>query len=98
MMVLPFTSTGLATVAEKLSPEWLSLELSVSPRRTIKVVPAGITMISSAAGFSPEDLAFDAVPPALLSLLFALFSVVVAGVDDLAQPTIRASASSAAIY
>ena len=55
-------------------------------------------MASSAAGFWLDDLAFDAVPPALLSVLAALFSVVVDGLVDLAQPTIRASASSAAIW
>src|SRR5437588_11537204 len=35
------TETGCATVAVKVSPEWLDLVLRVLPRRTVMRVPAG---------------------------------------------------------
>src|SRR5207249_7516344 len=41
--VLPSTSTGLATVAEKLWPGWLILDPTDSPSLTVIMVPVGTT-------------------------------------------------------
>src|SRR5437763_10625688 len=69
--VLPSTVTGSATVAEKPCPAWLDFELSVSPRRTVMTVPAG--MVTAAAG----TVFLADVPPELAALEL---SVVLAGV------------------
>src|SRR5690348_13672474 len=50
--VLPATSTGFATVAEKLSPAWLVFDPTAWPSRTVMTVSAGTTMgFASAAWF-----------------------------------------------
>src|SRR5581483_2663419 len=68
---LPSTWTGSARVAVKDCPAWLVLELSASPRRTVRTVPAGIT---TGLGASAIGLCGAA------ALLVALFAVG-AGVD-----------------
>src|SRR5215472_995535 len=60
--VLPSTTTGSATVAEKPCPAWLVSELSDSPRRTVMCVPAGIAR-GWAAGFLASVLLPPAAPP-----------------------------------
>ncbi|PYP88238.1 MAG: hypothetical protein DMG65_15330 [Candidatus Angelobacter sp. Gp1-AA117] len=87
--VLPSTVIGSATVAEKSWPAWLLFELSVSPRRTVTTVPAGMVTACSAA------TVFLAGAP----LAFAVFefpapelSVLVAGVFEFwEQPSIKAT-------
>src|SRR4029077_9083797 len=68
--VWPPTSTGVATVAENDCPASLVLELRVSPRRTVSVVPAGMTR-GSGAGFEvPAMVLLGAIaPPGLLQSL-----------------------------
>jgi hypothetical protein len=52
--VLPFTTTGSASVAENDWPEVLSFDPSASPSLTVSVVPAGNTAADTeVAGFSP---------------------------------------------
>src|SRR5690242_13576376 len=47
---VPPTSTGRATVAEKLSPDWLILDPNCCAVRTVITVPAGIVIgVASAA-------------------------------------------------
>src|ERR1700751_2419737 len=48
--VLPSTATGLATVAEKLSPVELVFDPSACATRTVMTVPAGITRGLGGAG------------------------------------------------
>src|SRR5262249_1652087 len=62
--VLPSTTTGSATVAANPCPALLLLELSVSPRRTVITVPAGMVM-ASLTGLPAADL-LPALPPAAL--------------------------------
>src|SRR5579871_2785287 len=100
--VFPSTSTGSATVAEKLCPALLSLELSVSPRRTVITVPTGMVTICGtgllAADLPDADL-LPAAPPAALSPAALGLSVEDAGVDGLLeQPMTKHSASSATTY
>src|SRR5207302_10907579 len=102
MTVFPSTITGSATVAEKLCPALLSLELSVSPRRTVITVPAGMVTICGtgllAADLPDADL-LPAVPPAALSPDALGLSVEDSGVDGLlAQPMTKQSAGSATTY
>src|SRR5450759_279065 len=49
----PLTETGWATVPEKLSPELLRLELSVSPRRITMGSPAGTGVAEAVMGSAP---------------------------------------------
>src|SRR6266550_1640155 len=77
MTVLPPTSTGVARVAEKDWPGSLSLELSVSPRRTVSVVPAGMTIGSAAGCEVPAILLLGAIAP--LGLLESVAVVSVTG-------------------
>src|SRR5205807_3672077 len=98
--VFPSTSTGSATVAEKLCPALLSLELSVSPNRTVITVPAGMVTVCGAGLLAevlpPADLLPAAVPPAALSPDALGLSVEDAGVAGLlAQPITNQSANSA---
>src|SRR3954470_622005 len=98
----PSTSTGSATVAENPCPALLSLELSVSPRRTVMTVPAGIVMVCGAgllAADLPDADLLPAAPLAALSPDALGLSVDDAGVAGLlAQPMTKHSASSATTY
>src|SRR5215469_10185009 len=49
--VLPPTLTGCASVARKVWPSWLSLELNPCSNLTVRLVPAGTT-IGWGLGFS----------------------------------------------
>ena len=95
-------ATGSATVAEKLWPALLSLELSVSPKRTVITVPTGMVTICGtgllAADLPDADL-LPAAPPAALSPAALGLSVEDAGVAGLlAHPITKHSASSATTY
>src|SRR6476646_73942 len=100
--VFPSTATGSATVAEKPCPALLSLELSVSPRRTVITVPTGMVTTCGtgllAADLPDADL-LPAAPPAALSPAALGLSVEDAGVAGLlAHPITKHSASSATTY
>ena len=78
MTVLPSASTGSASVAEKDCPAWLSLELSVSPRRTVRTVPAGITIGAGAAAASLPEAIAPPLPLPFAELVAELLSAVAA--------------------
>src|SRR5690242_4466197 len=104
--VFPSTTTGSATAAANPCPALLLLELSVSPRRTVITVPAGMVMVSLTgllaaglllalppAAFPPAEPPPGA-PPAALG-----FSVEDAGeLGLLEHPSTKHSASSATTY
>src|SRR6478609_10631425 len=99
--VFPSTTTGSATVAENPFPALVLLELSVSPRRAVITVPAGMVMVSLtgllAAGLLlalPPAEPPPGAPPAALG-----FSVEDAGALGLLEhPSTKLSASSATTY
>ncbi|PYX09758.1 MAG: hypothetical protein DMG88_04680 [Acidobacteria bacterium] len=63
--VLPATSTGLVTVAEKLCPASLIFDPTACPSRTVIIVPAGMTTDFAGSGFA--FAAFPAFSGAALS-------------------------------
>jgi hypothetical protein len=65
--VFPSTTTGLATVAVKVSPGELSFEPTVWPRRTVITVPAGTTRGFGASCFMFAISVLDMAEPGLLS-------------------------------
>src|SRR5579883_1496396 len=62
---LPSTSTGLTRLAVKVWPGWLSLELKVSPNRTVSVAPLGTTRAARAASDFMAELPPAMPPPEL---------------------------------
>ena len=75
--------SGSATIAEKPCPALLSLELSVSPRRTVITVPTGMVTICGTGLLAADLPAADLLPAAPLAALSPAalgFSVEDAGV------------------
>src|SRR5215472_9094622 len=88
--VSPFTTTGCATVAENSWPAWLSLELSVSPSRTLMLLPAGMT---NGAGVACASGPLPAAPGDPVGEAPGV-SVEEEGVPDLLHPTETNSANN----
>src|SRR5262249_37487699 len=65
--VSPFTSTGSATLPEKLCPSWLPLELSGSLSRMVITLPAGITTGWGAWACCPVPEALPLAAPPLVA-------------------------------
>src|SRR5207244_4552348 len=74
---LPSIISGSANVALKACPVWLALDPSVSPRRTVRTVPAGTMVGPAIAPFAPPLVAVapDFMPPALLAVVLVPLAV-----------------------